>query len=381
MDPAASFNLNTTLGALQIGVLISYMLFGVTTTQTYIYYSRFPDDSRKLKALVAVVWVCEIVHALCVGHALYMYTISAYAHPERLAGPLPVSLDTSVLLSSGIVLCVQGFFSFRIYAFSGKLYVCILIWVMIFLRLLGSIIIFITTLRMPSLPHYEMQWEWLLTAVWCVSAANDLVIAATLAVLLRNRRTDVQRRYDFGIASEFKVTHIPCRTAALVDKLILWSIETGMLTSATSIAGLACFLTMENFIFLASYVVGARGEVVSVTSFYNFNHILPRSVFELALGKSELQGGAPRNERSFPAIVALDAYGKSYGDCDADHRRFQGDPQRVEQSRDREHLMYMPPSSEQLCNIVKKDGCFNSRTWANSNRETPGSTFETSIIY
>jgi hypothetical protein len=39
-------------GALQIGVLISYVLFGVTTTQTYIYYSRFPDDSPKLKAFV-----------------------------------------------------------------------------------------------------------------------------------------------------------------------------------------------------------------------------------------------------------------------------------------------------------------------------------------
>jgi hypothetical protein len=39
-------------GASEIGVLFSYVLFGVMTTQTYIYYSRFPDDSRKLKALV-----------------------------------------------------------------------------------------------------------------------------------------------------------------------------------------------------------------------------------------------------------------------------------------------------------------------------------------
>jgi hypothetical protein len=73
MDSTVSFDVNTTIGAhiydassprtlthrlpcfagvLQIGVLISYALFGVTTTQTYIYYSRFPDDSLKLKALV-----------------------------------------------------------------------------------------------------------------------------------------------------------------------------------------------------------------------------------------------------------------------------------------------------------------------------------------
>ncbi|KAJ7851104.1 hypothetical protein B0H13DRAFT_2086311 [Mycena leptocephala] len=242
MDPALSLNLNTTLGAFQIGALISCVLFGVTITQTYIYYSRFPDDSWKLKALVAFVCVCETAHALCVGHTLYVYTISHYAHPERLVGPLPVSLKTSVLLAGVIVVCVQGFFSFRIYAFSGKLHACIPIWVMVFLRLLGSIIVFVTALRMPSLPHFEMQWEWLLTAVWSVGTTNDLIIATTLVVLLRNQHTDVHQR-----------------TAALVEKLILWSIETGILTSAYSITTLACFLTMkENFIWLAFFVVGAR---------------------------------------------------------------------------------------------------------------------------
>ncbi|KAJ7851090.1 hypothetical protein B0H13DRAFT_2360368 [Mycena leptocephala] len=242
MDPATSFNLNKTLGALQIGVLISYVLFGVITTQTYIYYSRFPDDSRKLKVLVAFVWVCEMANAFCVGHTVYVYTISHYTHPERLVGPLPASLDTTVLLSGVVAVCVQ-YFSFRIYAFSKKLHVStILIWIMAFLRLLGSIIIFLTALRMPSLPHFEMQWGWLLAAVWSVSTANDLIIAVTLVVLLRNQRTDVHRR-----------------TAALVEKLILWSIETGILTSAYSITTLACFLTMkENFIWLAFFVVGAR---------------------------------------------------------------------------------------------------------------------------
>jgi hypothetical protein len=79
-------------------------------------------------------------------------------------------------------------------------------------------------MRMSSMSLYEVQWGWLATAIWSVSTANDLAIAATLVVLLRNQRTDVQRRYDFGIASELKVTHILHRTAALVEKLIFWSI-------------------------------------------------------------------------------------------------------------------------------------------------------------
>ena len=51
-SPTTSAYSMCTLGALQIGVLVSYLLFGVTTTQTYIYYGRFPDDSRGLKFLV-----------------------------------------------------------------------------------------------------------------------------------------------------------------------------------------------------------------------------------------------------------------------------------------------------------------------------------------
>ncbi|KAJ7857319.1 hypothetical protein B0H14DRAFT_2751630 [Mycena olivaceomarginata] len=40
----------------KLGVLISYALFGMTTTQTYIYHSRFADDSRKLRGLVVLLW-------------------------------------------------------------------------------------------------------------------------------------------------------------------------------------------------------------------------------------------------------------------------------------------------------------------------------------
>ncbi|KAJ6572234.1 hypothetical protein B0H19DRAFT_1231766 [Mycena capillaripes] len=105
MDSAVSFNVNTTIGALQIGVLVSYVLFGVTTTQTYIYYSRFPEDSRKLKALVGFVWLCELAQALCIGHALYVYTISDYTQPERLLGAAPKSLDTAIVFSAPALAC------------------------------------------------------------------------------------------------------------------------------------------------------------------------------------------------------------------------------------------------------------------------------------
>ncbi|KAJ7902809.1 hypothetical protein B0H14DRAFT_2555289 [Mycena olivaceomarginata] len=242
MASFASFNPNTTLGAYQIGVLVSYMLFGVTTAQTYIYYGRFPHDSPKFKALVAFVWVCEVAHALCIGHTLYIYTVSDYVHPERLGHAVPKSLPTAILFSGIIAGSVQGFFSFRIYAFSKKLWIPLLIWAMAFLRVLACTVLFAGALGITFWARYEAQWEWLFMAKWAVSSMNDLTITVTMLFLLSKQRNNVHTR-----------------TAALMDKLITWTIETGMVTSATGIVMLACFFTMKNnFIWLAFFAISAR---------------------------------------------------------------------------------------------------------------------------
>ncbi|KAF8172252.1 hypothetical protein K438DRAFT_1981700 [Mycena galopus ATCC 62051] len=138
MDPALSFNPNPTLGALEIGSLISYMLFGVTTTQVYTYYNRFPEDSRMLKSLVAFVCVCEVVSTLGIGGNLYLITILDYAHPERVDNSnFPESISVVVLCSGITSVCVHGFFAFRIYAFKKKIHIPCIIWSMVVLLLLG----------------------------------------------------------------------------------------------------------------------------------------------------------------------------------------------------------------------------------------------------
>ncbi|KAJ6572204.1 hypothetical protein B0H19DRAFT_1373065 [Mycena capillaripes] len=242
MDSVISLDVNTTIGALQIGVLVSYVLLGVITTQTYIYYSRFPEDSGKLRALVGFVWVCELAHALCIGHTHYVYTISNYTHPERLSGAVPKSLGVAVLLSGVIAGCVQGFFSFRILTFSKTWYIPIFCWAMAILQLVGNTGMFIKMLDMVSVESAELRWGWLAVASLSVTVANDLTITATLVILLLRQRPNAYRR-----------------TGALVDKLIVWTIETGMLTSAASIAMLACFFTMkDNFVWMGVFTVAPR---------------------------------------------------------------------------------------------------------------------------
>ncbi|KAJ6593203.1 hypothetical protein B0H19DRAFT_1089389 [Mycena capillaripes] len=242
MEPVFVFDPNPTIGALQIGVLASYVLFGVTTTQTYIYYNRFPDDYLKLKTLVSFVWLCELAHAICIAHTLYTYTISNYGHPERLIQRAPESLEAGIFFSGVVTASVQAFFSFRIYALSHKLYIPLITWTLSFLRFVLSTVVFTSGLGMIDMASYEARWGWLAITLWSVSAANDLLIAATLVFILAHRRSNVHQR-----------------TAALVEKLIGWTIETGVMTSAFGLITLVCFLTMsDNFIWLGMITVSAR---------------------------------------------------------------------------------------------------------------------------
>ncbi|KAJ7318238.1 hypothetical protein DFH08DRAFT_715080 [Mycena albidolilacea] len=210
MDSVVPSDLAASLGALQIGVFVSHVLFGVTTTQTYIYYSRFPEDSQKIKVLVLYSFikrVCEFAHAICIGHAIYTYTISNYGHPERIAGALPKPLLAAAFLTAVIATLVQGFFTIRVYALSKRLYVALIVSAVIFVRLLGTIAIVAIGMRMTLLKSFERQWGWIFTVSWSISSASDLTITAILVAFLRKQRLGVCKR-----------------TTALVDKIITWTI-------------------------------------------------------------------------------------------------------------------------------------------------------------
>ncbi|KAJ6454537.1 hypothetical protein C8R47DRAFT_1061009, partial [Mycena vitilis] len=181
---------NTTLGALEIGVLVSFLLFGVSTTQTYVFYTRFPEDGRKVKIFVAFIWLCELAHAICIAHALYVVTISDFGHPERLllAPKAPESMSTAILFSGIVSPCVQAFFAVRIYRLSRRVLVPCICWILSFLRMLSTCALFGLALQMKSFEEYAVQWSWLIITVLVVGAGVDLIIAVTLVYLLAMQR-------------------------------------------------------------------------------------------------------------------------------------------------------------------------------------------------
>ncbi|EPQ58599.1 hypothetical protein GLOTRDRAFT_35895 [Gloeophyllum trabeum ATCC 11539] len=240
----AAFDPNATLGALQVGCLLSTFLFGIVTVQTFMYYQTAPNDRSVLKILVREIpsqWL-ELGHTICVCHTLYITTITDYGHPERLV-KTPISLSVSILFSGIVGPLVQSFFAYRMWVIAGSPYLPICCWSLSGLRFIGSVIAAAEAFRMKSLSQYESQWQWLLTAILAVGAANDVIIASSLSYALNRQRNTVMRE-----------------TVALVDKLVLYTIRKSVYTLCVANWMSCNLLIPSSVVWLAIFMFLAKCE-------------------------------------------------------------------------------------------------------------------------
>ncbi|KAK7020352.1 hypothetical protein R3P38DRAFT_1203027 [Favolaschia claudopus] len=257
MGPTSPLN-PANIGAIQIASPVSFLLFGILTSQTYTYFTRFPTDFRAIKFLVAFLWINEATHAGCIAHALYTYTILDYGSPELLSAATPDSLYASLLIGIFIVVCVQGFFQFRIHALYNKPYLPIVSGMMSIGSLTAGLVLFIHTVpaasRKLSLQNeIDKEFKDFFTLFWAVTTTNDLTITAVLLFFFIKRRSDVHHR-----------------TKPLVDKLIAATIETGFMTCVVATAGFGCFITdVADFKWVALGVIHPHLYSISVVTSLN----------------------------------------------------------------------------------------------------------------
>jgi len=200
-----------------------------------VYYSRFPRDHWKIKALVALILALEWAHSICIAHTFYIITILKYGHIEELA-TMPISLKISTILSSAVSLMVELFFANRIRLFAGNAYIAVFCCVLIVWRAGVGIFAVVGAMESSNIIVFTEKYRFSIMACG-LGATIDLTIACSLCYFLaRYRKTSIER------------------TVQHIDGLIAWTIETGMVTGLTSVSVLICFVTMpNNLIWLAIY--------------------------------------------------------------------------------------------------------------------------------
>lgn len=93
-------------GLALVGGLVSAMLYGITTLQTYIYYMHYSDDASTMKSVVAAIWILDTLHVSFMCHILYHYLITNYGVPTSLEY-IVWSSPASTLVNGVLIFVVQ----------------------------------------------------------------------------------------------------------------------------------------------------------------------------------------------------------------------------------------------------------------------------------
>lgn len=209
------------LGMVLLGVILSSILYGIMLTQTYKYYQRFKRDPRSVKLLVFAVLILNTASVFFVAHAAWYYLVTT--GDEYLSiWSLNVELALSMLMSG----LSESFLAFRVYRLSGSK-----IWLTAMLLTLAlvhfgsgevaavKLLILMKSARLTS--------EQIPSILRLASAAVcDTAIASALSYFLHKKRTGFKKNDE------------------MINYLILFSINSGLLTSVTSIASLITYVVV-----------------------------------------------------------------------------------------------------------------------------------------
>ncbi|KII83830.1 hypothetical protein PLICRDRAFT_180164 [Plicaturopsis crispa FD-325 SS-3] len=233
MSASSAVDLQKSLGATEVGVLISLCLFGVVSSQTYTYFRRF-DDAKWIKALVGFIWICELAYSVCVSFTLYTTTVMALSQPSLLMAPR-ASTDICVLLLGVISALCKAFFARRIRILSDRRSIAIVCWVLCVVYFATIIWSTIKSLSCTTWTDYIACSKSLDIPVLSTGALTDLLITGSLCYYLIQERSRA-------------ITP----TIAVLDKLLVWTIQNCLLTSVTSfIMSIILLAAPMNFTWLA----------------------------------------------------------------------------------------------------------------------------------
>ncbi|KAJ6462353.1 hypothetical protein C8R47DRAFT_1158378 [Mycena vitilis] len=225
---APALDLDGTLGDIQIALVFATWLFGIMTLQTFNYYREFQKDPNVLKGLVGGIWLLELGHTIVTWHAMYTITVTFYGKPQHIFAP-PLSLVFPIFFHALIAIAVQTFFVYRVRVLSGQWLIPIICCALNLVRLACNMLLFGELSRDPVFTLLTTKFNWEIILVSAIGPAVDIIVAGSLVYYLWHRRN-----------TDFKQTN------RMVDTIIIWTVETTLLTTISGAMQLILFLTRRH---------------------------------------------------------------------------------------------------------------------------------------
>ncbi|KAI0743093.1 hypothetical protein C8Q80DRAFT_954232, partial [Daedaleopsis nitida] len=243
-------DMDSTYGALFIGVLVSAVLFGVTMLQAFVYFSQYPSDHAWRK--LAVCWLCFLdgLHLALSAHFVYHYLVVNYDNPSALSHMI-WSFKLRTVVDGFVVVSVHTLYTNRLWTLlaidhhvapfgkedrrlsmhkssvpgcaSRWLMRRVVPWFVSALVAIGygvTIVMCYETFRLDSFTRLS-QAPWATYIPYCFSTVIDTIIAGSLCYFLARCRP------------ESGAMNGPMKT------LMVYTLNTGIISSVCSLVAIA----------------------------------------------------------------------------------------------------------------------------------------------
>ncbi|KAL1723790.1 hypothetical protein EV715DRAFT_269152 [Schizophyllum commune] len=203
--PSPHYAPGETVGALLVGGIVSTAFYGVLFMQTCIYFRRYPEDSIYLKGIT--------ISVALISHALWHYLVVNYGNfpsIEKLVWyVVPDPYECYVRNAHPPVLHSPSIYIEREKVVPGVVHS---------LALLGLI---------PQIAQESSAVRAIVPSSFAITAGTDIIITASLVYYLQFRKTKNER------------------TDSVVNKLIMMSVNNGLLSSTIAFGAFICVVVWD----------------------------------------------------------------------------------------------------------------------------------------
>ncbi|EIW77940.1 hypothetical protein CONPUDRAFT_75695 [Coniophora puteana RWD-64-598 SS2] len=322
------------IGPLEVGTLGSAILLGCAALQGYFYYSNFDSDSRRRKTLVAAVMYfihrrktffsdiaklilsfVDVFYFCCCAALLWSLTITFFGNTDRVK-VLPMAQLGGMTIATAVMnILMQGFYAYRLWRLSSSPLLPAAV-------VLSTIVSTVVTIW-GAISGFVYTGEWLGSHQWvgitiasCEIVGSLLITGGTAWYLVKAKIWAHQK------------------TARQIDRMIVWTLETGFPPSICRIVVLICLVRYHTVgeIWLGPFSVIAGVQANCVLAAINTSIVWRRNS-NVHMFHSNSGSELPTVEIRVDEIVRHDAENGPFGNI-----KFSHSPSNVLDARDNEHF-------------------------------------------
>ncbi|KAF8882399.1 hypothetical protein BD779DRAFT_927655 [Infundibulicybe gibba] len=185
-------------GGVTLCIVMSAVLNGSITMQTYSYFHKFfHKDRLLLKYAIGIIWLGSTFHFVCEYWIMHDIIVVGYHLPFDEV-TIPIGFSIALAVQSIVHCLVQGVYISRMFRFSHNIWVLVSCCVLVALEL-GLGLAWGGRVAHTAIARQANAWNeesrWMITTFFTVSMVVDVIITASMCYQLMRSRTMGLKRF------------------------------------------------------------------------------------------------------------------------------------------------------------------------------------------